>query len=161
VTIGFMLNGESVTCEAAMGERLIDLLRDRFHLTGARAGCREGICGACTVFWNDRVVNACLVPAFRARDTEVLTLEAFATTPGYRDIRDGFAEAGVETCGFCDAGTIFGAEALLSRNPQPTREEIAAAFDGTRCGCADPERLVAGTLAAAERRRRRRYGRRA
>jgi carbon-monoxide dehydrogenase small subunit len=100
-----------------------------------------------------------MVPAFRVRGGEVITIEGFAQTDEYQDISAGFSLAGVETCGYCDAAKTLATEALLEKNPRPTREAILAAFDGVLCRCTDPKVLVEGVSAAADIRQRRLYGR--
>jgi carbon-monoxide dehydrogenase small subunit len=84
-----------------------------------------------------------------------MTIEGFAETENYRDITGGFSSAGVENCGYCDAGKILMAEALLSRKTPPDQDAIVEAFDSIKCRCTDAESLVKGVSAAAERRKRR------
>jgi carbon-monoxide dehydrogenase small subunit len=159
VTISFILNGEDVVVRADAERRLIDILRGTFQLLGAKSGCSIGTCGGCSVIFNGLVVKSCLIPAFRIRSSEIITLEGFSQTDEYQDIVQGFAEAGLETCGFCDTGKILAAEALLSRNPRPSRDEILPAFRDIKCRCTDPESLVQGVLTIAEKRQRRLYAR--
>jgi carbon-monoxide dehydrogenase small subunit len=159
MTIGFMLNGGAVKIRSDASARLIDILRDSFALLGAKCGCRIGRCGSCLVFFNGESAQACLIPAFRVHGGEVLTIEGFSQSAEYQDIVRGFAQAGLENCGFCDTGKIIAAEALLTRNPHPSQNEILAGFNGIRCCCTDPELLVAGVLAAVDIRQRRVYGR--
>ena len=159
MTIGFILNGEDVEAEAGAESRLVEILRNSFRLTGTKPGCLNGNCGACSVFFNGNVVKSCLIPAFQIRDSEIITIEGFSLTDEYQDIVSGFSEAGLENCGFCDTGKILAAEALLSRNLRPSKQEILKAFFGIRCRCTDPEGLIQAVLAAAEHRRRRLYGR--
>lgn len=159
MTIEFILNGEDVVVQTSLDRRLIDILRDNFHLLGAKAGCRVGRCGSCSVILNGKVVPSCLVSAFRVRGGEVITLEGFALTDEYQDIVSGFSRAGVENCGYCDAGKILATEMLLEQNPRPSKEEALSAFSGVLCRCTVPRLLVDGVLAAAEIRQRRLYGR--
>ncbi|MDR3343153.1 MAG: aldehyde oxidoreductase, partial [Treponema sp.] len=102
---------------------------------------------------------SCLVPAFRIRDREIITIEGFVQTDEYHDIMAGFAQAQVETCGYCDTAKILAAEALLDQAPRPTRQEILAAYRDVKCRCTEPESLVQGVLAAVDIRQRRLYGR--
>jgi carbon-monoxide dehydrogenase small subunit len=171
VTINFILNGEDMVINTSPEVRLIDLLREIYGLTGAKAGCRAGVCGVCSVLFKGfsdsgrkdygDVVKACLIPAFRLKDAEIITIEGFSQTDEYRDIVEGFAEAKVENCGFCAAAKILAAEALLVKKPQPLPEDVFLAFQGIRCRCTEPESLVKGVLAAAEKRQWRLYGRNA
>jgi len=159
MTIGFILNGEDVVAETGAAIRLVDILRNTFKLSGAKAGCYAGSCGACSVILNGYVAKACLVPAFKIRDSEIITIEGFSQTDDYRDIIRAFTRAGVESCGFCDTGKILTTEVLLSRNHRPSREDILSGFNGIRCRCTDPEGLERAVMAAAEYRRQRLYGR--
>ncbi|MBL8966326.1 MAG: aldehyde oxidoreductase [Spirochaetaceae bacterium] len=159
MTIHFILNGEDVSMNATSADRLVDLLRERFGLHGAQADCRRGTCGKCLVLMDGRLAPSCLLPAFKARGREIVTYEGFAQTDEYADIAAGFAEAGVECCGFCDKGKILAAAAVVERSSRPTKEEILAEMAEVPCRCTDPETLVRGVQAAAERREGRRYRR--
>jgi carbon-monoxide dehydrogenase small subunit len=159
MTIGFILNGEDVVIRSEADVRLIDILRGSFGLLGAKAGCLTGKCGVCSVIFNGNVSPACLIPAFRIRGSEIITIEGFSQTDEYQDIMTGFAQANMESCGYCGTGKILTAEALLERFPRPTREEILNGFSGIRCRCTDPEKLAEAVALAAEIRQRRLYGR--
>jgi carbon-monoxide dehydrogenase small subunit len=159
MTISFILNGEDVVARTEANHRLLDILRSEFKLLGAKMGCLSGNCGACFVIFNGEVSPSCLIPAFRAHGSEVITIEGFSQTDEYQDIIAGFSQAGVECCGYCDTGKILAAEMLLSRTPRPTREEVLAAFSGIKCRCTEPVSLAAGVMATAEIRQRRLYGR--
>lgn len=159
MTIGFILNGEDVVVQTSLDKRLVDLLRENFRLLGAKAGCRVGRCGSCSVIFNGKVVPSCLISAFRVRGGEVITIEGFAQTDEYQDIFNGFSRAGVENCGYCDSAKILATEALLERNPRPERQEILEAFNGVVCRCTVPRILADGVAAAADIRQRRLYGR--
>jgi carbon-monoxide dehydrogenase small subunit len=159
MTIGFILNGEDVVIRAEADIRLIDILRGNFGLLGAKAGCLTGHCGVCSVIFNGNVVQSCLIPAFRIRGSEVITIEGFSQTDEYQDIMAGFSRTGLENCGYCSAGKILTAGALLERIPRPGREEILSGFNGIRCRCTDPDLLAEAVTAVAEIRQRRLYGR--
>jgi len=159
MTIGFILNGEDVIVHADPGIRLVDILRSAFKLLGTKTGCSSGKCGACSVILNGDVVKACLIPAFKIRGSEIITIEGFSQTDEYQDIVRAFTEAGIESCGFCDTGKILATEALLSKNPRPTIGEALAGFHGIRCRCTDPEGLARVVMTTVEYRRRRLYGR--
>jgi carbon-monoxide dehydrogenase small subunit len=159
MTVGFILNGEDVVVRAEADIRLINILRGHFGLLGAKSGCLAGKCGACSIIFNGEVIKACLIPVFRVRGSEIITIEGFSQTDEYQDVLAGFLRAGLETCGFCRTGKILTAAALLERKSQPSREEILLGFDGIRCRCTDPETLIDAVNAAAEIRQRRLYGR--
>jgi carbon-monoxide dehydrogenase small subunit len=159
MTIAFTLNGEDVMIQSDTNIRLIDLLRGYFHLLGAKSGCLIGVCGACSVFFNGNVIKSCLIPAFRVHGSTVITIEGFSKTPEYQDILKGFEKAGVENCGYCDTGKILTVETILTKNHQPSRNEILLGFSGIKCRCTEPVRLIEAVLAAADIRQRRIYGR--
>jgi carbon-monoxide dehydrogenase small subunit len=159
MTIGFILNGEDVSVQINADIRLIDILRRSFSVTGAKPGCLCGRCGACSVIFNGEVTKSCLIPAFRVHGSEIITIEGFSQNDEYQDIISGFARAGVETCGYCTTGKILAVEALLSKNPRPSKAAILAGFQGIKCRCTEPESLVNGVMATADIRQRRLYGR--
>jgi len=159
MNIGFILNGEDVAIRTNAERRLTDILRTNFKLLGAKTGCYIGQCGACSVLLDGAVVKSCLIPALKIRGSEIITIEGFSQTEDYQDIAAGFAEAGHESCGFCDTSKILTAESLLAKNSKPTKEEILTAFAGIKCRCMEPESLINGILSSAANRRRRLYGR--
>jgi carbon-monoxide dehydrogenase small subunit len=159
MTIDFILNGEDVVVRTEADHRLLDILRGTFKLLGTKVGCLSGNCGVCFVIFNGAVTPSCLIPAFRIRGSEVITIEGFSQTDEYQDIVSGFSQAGVECCGYCDTGKILAAETLLEKTPRPSREEVLAAFAGIKCRCTEPKSLVEGVLATADIRQRRLYGR--
>ena len=154
----FILNGEDVDINSNPENRLVDILRENFGLTGTRGCCYTGICGNCHIIFNGDVVKSCLIPAFKVRDCEIITIEGFLQTDEYQDIIQGFSDAGLENCGICNTGKILATETLLGRNQQPSKGEILSAFRGVRCRCTEPEELVQGVLAVCGYRRRRLYG---
>jgi carbon-monoxide dehydrogenase small subunit len=158
MTIGFVLNGEDVVVTVEPNQRLVDILREEFGLTGSKSACHSGYCGACTVLYNNALSPSCLIPAFRLRGARVVTLEGFAKSDAYRDITQGFKKAGVEHCGYCTAGKIFISESLLRQKEPLSNEQIARAFDSIKCRCTDSESFIAGVFAASEIRKRRLSG---
>jgi carbon-monoxide dehydrogenase small subunit len=159
MTIGFILNGEDVVIRSEANVRLIDILRVNFGLLGSKTGCLAGKCGFCTVIFNGRVNHACLIPAFRLKGGEIITIEGFSQTNECKDIMTGFAHAQIETCGYCETSKILHAEALLERIKRPSHAEILHAFSGVKCRCTDPEKLIEGIDKIIEIRQRRLYGR--
>jgi carbon-monoxide dehydrogenase small subunit len=159
MTLHFILNGEDVEASVEANKRLVTILREHFALPGAKSGCLCGTCGVCSVIFNGAVSSSCLIPAFRVQDSEIITLEGFSQTDEYQDIVKGFDSAGVETCGYCDAGKILTAELLLEKTLRPEKSEFFNAFRGIRCRCTEPESLYAGVLAAGQTRQQRMYGR--
>jgi len=159
MTIPFILNGEDVVANCSVDKRLVDILRDTFKLTGTRADCRNGVCGACSVIFNGRLVPSCLIPAFKVKDGEVITIEGFKQTIEYQDIIMGFNQSGTQPCQFCETSIILTIEALLSHNLRPEPQDIVAAFIDIQCRCLDPNQLLDTIKAISEIRQKRLYGR--
>ncbi len=159
MTISFILNGEDVSLNARSYDRLADALREHFGLLGVKADCRRGVCGKCLILLDGRLAPSCLLPVFRVRGREVITIEGFSQTDEFADIMKGFAEAGLETCGFCDSGKILATAALLERQARPSAREILEEMASVPCRCTDPETMVKGVQAAAELKARRHYRR--
>ncbi|MDR7469317.1 MAG: selenium-dependent xanthine dehydrogenase [Armatimonadota bacterium] len=149
----FILNGRPVSVEAREGESLLEVLRERCGLTSMKDGCApEGSCGACTVLVDGRAAVSCAQPAARVAGRRVTTLEGL---PQERRAQwaECFVVAGASQCGFCSPGIVMKAEALLQRNPAPSREEILRALAGNLCRCTGYIKIVeAIRLAAAARR---------
>jgi carbon-monoxide dehydrogenase small subunit len=157
MTIAFILNGQDESVEAEPNERLLDILRDEFKLTGSKAGCLGGECGACTVIFNHAITPSCLIPAFRVRGSEIITIEGFSLTDEYNDIITSFNLHDVENCGFCNASKILLTETLLSQKELPRRSEILSAYDCIKCRCTIGDNLADAVITAAEIRQRRRH----
>ncbi len=128
---------------------LLDTLRDVLELTGAKKGCDEGDCGACTVILNGRPVTSCLVLAHSARDAEVTTIEGLATPQSLHPVQEAFVERGGLQCGFCTPGLIMAAVGLLRENPQPTEEEVKFAIGGNLCRCTGYTKVTEAIMLAA------------
>jgi len=157
MTINFILNGEDVVFRGEAGVRLIEILRETFSLYGAKPGCLAGQCGACSVIFNGQVSPACLIPAFKIRGSEIITIEGFSQTNEYQEIMNAFADVHLGNCGYCEAGKILCTEALLDKIPDPSKEEILRGFSGIKCRCTNVERLVKAVKSIALKRQRRLY----
>ena len=149
--IKFILNGKQVSVDVSPSMRLLDVIRDKFHLTGTKEGCGEGECGACTVLVNNEPYNSCLTPVINIVNKEVITIEGFRETKAYRVIADAFAEMGGSQCGFCTPGMILATYAVLKKNPHPTEEEIRFALSGNLCRCTGYQSIVFAVLKASEK----------
>lgn len=155
--ISFILNGEIVHVQTDPGERLVTILREDFHLIGTKAGCMQGRCGSCTVLINKKPVPSCLVPAFEAQNKRIETIESFKLTDEFNDIKQGFDDANVQMCGYCDNGKYLIAESILEKTLQPDESCILEHFSGCICKCTVKKELVAGIQKAASIRRSRLY----
>ncbi|MDH4208069.1 MAG: (2Fe-2S)-binding protein [Anaerolineae bacterium] len=143
------LNGEEVTIYIKPDAMLLDVLRDRLGLMGAKEACGQGECGACTVLLDGEPVTSCLVPAFKAQGREVLTVEGLASGGELHPLQKAFIEHGAVQCGYCTPGMLMSAKALLDRNPHPTEEEIKEAISGNLCRCTGYVNIVRAIEAAA------------
>jgi len=153
--IPFELNGTVVYNDSNPGERLVHILRRRFNLLGSKEGCLSGRCGSCMVLMNGNPVPSCIVPVFQARNATIVTIEEFSKTPECADVLAGFDLAGVAMCGFCNAGKILIAHAILQADLRPTKEHIRDMFSGNLCRCTSIDDLVTGVKNAATIRRKR------
>lgn len=147
----FMLNGVPETIPADWaGESLLYLLREHFGLVGAKFGCGVGACGACTVIVDDAAVRACVTLASDVVDSAVRTVEGLAAGDALHPVQRAWLAVSAPQCGYCQAGQIMSAVALLERNPRPSAEEIEAAMDGNLCRCGAYPRIRAAVARAAE-----------
>jgi isoquinoline 1-oxidoreductase alpha subunit len=127
---------------------LLWVLRDRLGLTGTKYGCGQALCGACTVHLDGHVVRACVTPARRAEGRDVVTIEGLAPA-GDHPLQRAWVELGVPQCGFCQAGQIMTAAALLTATPRPSDAEIDASLAGNLCRCGTYTRIRAAVKRAA------------
>lgn len=144
------VNGEIYEKRVDVAVTLAEFLRDDLGLTGTKIGCNEGECGACTVIYNGKPVNSCLVTAAETDGGEVLTIEGLAGEE-LHPLQQAFLDAGAVQCGFCTPGMIMSAKAILDQNPHPTREYIRKNMEGNICRCTGYNRIIDGIMLAAER----------
>ena len=149
--VNFELNGHKVSRDLPPQRRLIDVLRDDFLLTGAKESCGEGECGACTILLDDEAVHACLVMAGQLEGRRVLTIEGLAENGELDIIQNAFVEHSAVQCGFCTPGMIMSTKGLLSKNPDPTEEEIRIALSGNICRCTGYVQILSAVQDAAKR----------
>lgn len=147
----FTLNGEAVELTVDPSEILLDVLRDRLYLTGTKKGCGKGECGACTVIMNGAAVNSCMIPALKAADAVIETIEGLATKDGFHPLQESFMDEGAIQCGYCTPGMILSAKALLEQNPQPAGEEIKEAIAGNICRCTGYVKIEKAIQSAAKK----------
>lgn len=149
-TIHLVVNGKARTLEVLAHETLLQVLKERLFLTGAKEGCGVGECGACTVLLDGRAVNACLMLAVEADGRTLETIEGEARADGSLSaLQRAFIDHAALQCGFCTPGMVLSARALLRRNPRPSREEIVEAIAGNLCRCTGYEPVIDAIEAAA------------
>ena len=148
--ISFRINGITTEIEAEPYDRLIDILRNRLHLTGTKEGCGEGECGSCTVIMNGEAVHSCLTLACHLNDKDILTIEGLEKNGELERIQRNFVEETAIQCGYCTSGMIMSAKALLMHNPHPSEEEIRIALSGNICRCSGYAQILKAVKRTAE-----------
>ncbi|MEM1073294.1 MAG: (2Fe-2S)-binding protein [Pseudomonadota bacterium] len=132
-------------------EPLLYLLREHFDLKGAKFGCGVGLCGACTVIVDGVATRSCTLKAVDVDGSNVRTIEGLATGETLHSVQEAWLDISVPQCGYCQAGQIMSAVALLEANPTPSDDDIEAAMDGNLCRCGTYGRIRAAIAHAAER----------
>jgi len=143
------LNGAVQTVDSAADTPLLWVLRDQLQLVGTKFGCGIGQCGACTVHLDGVPTRACITPIGEVGQRKITTIEGLSAT-GEHPLQKAWQELDVPQCGYCQAGQIMMAAALLKKSPKPTDQEIDAALDGNLCRCGTYLRIRAGIHRAAE-----------
>jgi carbon-monoxide dehydrogenase small subunit len=145
------INGHEVEggCEAR--QSLLEVLRDVLHLTGAKEGCNNGNCGACTVLLDGLPVDSCLVLGVEAEGAKITTIEGIAQDARLHPIQQCFLEDAALQCGVCTPGFIMSAKALLDRSPNPSEQEIRFQLAGNLCRCTGYDKIVRAVQDAAAR----------
>ncbi|WP_206808728.1 (2Fe-2S)-binding protein [Paradesulfitobacterium ferrireducens] len=146
----FKVNGKTYELDVDPESRLLDVLREELGLTGAKEGCGEGECGACTVIMDGLAVNSCLVLAAQARGKEILTVEGLAENGELDRLQQAFIDNGAIQCGYCTPGMLMSAKALFLRNPHPSETEIRTALAGNLCRCTGYVNIINAVKDAAE-----------
>ncbi|MDP6828383.1 MAG: (2Fe-2S)-binding protein [Kiritimatiellia bacterium] len=145
----FEVNGRREVVAVDVGETLLDCLRERLHLTGAKDGCREGECGACTVLVDGQPVDACLYPALACEGVSVRTVEGIGTPSEPSDLQKAIVEHAGLQCGFCTPGIVVVLTALLEAVPNPGRANIQTALAGNLCRCTGYAQIEDAVLSLA------------
>jgi carbon-monoxide dehydrogenase small subunit len=142
VDITLTVNGERVSRRVEARRHLIDFLRLDVGLTGTHTGCEHGVCGACTVRLDGRIVRGCLVLAAQLDGARVETIEGVSDTGEIRDLQDAFIARNASQCGYCTPGMLLTAAELLKENAKPSRAEIREAISGNICRCTGYHAIV-------------------
>jgi aerobic carbon-monoxide dehydrogenase small subunit len=150
IPISFTLNGRLHEIEVQPHELLLDVVRERLGLTGAKRSCDVQVCGACTLLVDGRPVSACTTLAFEVRGRSVLTIEGLAENGKLHPLQQAFIEHGGFQCGFCTPGMILAAKALLDENPDPSEAELKHFMHGNICRCTGYKKIIESIMAAAK-----------
>ncbi len=147
--ITLTVNGVRRTVELEGWEKLLDILRDKLDLTGAKRGCDDASCGACTVVLNGSAVKACVTPASKCRDGEVVTIESLAGGVGkLHPIQRALVDSGAVQCGYCTPGIVMRLYALFNEKPSATDDELLDALELHLCRCTGYEAIFEGAKLA-------------
>src|SRR2546430_1280147 len=149
--IALELNGEPVEVAFAPHKTLLEVLREDVGLTGTKHGCELGECGTCAVLVDGKPVLSCLVLGLACAGHRVKTVEGMAVGGTLHPLQDAFAELGAAQCGYCTPAFLLAAEALLDKNPRPTRDEIKQALSGNLCRCTGYLKIYEAVELAAAR----------
>lgn len=148
--IKFTLNGTKVSYCGSAADRLLDVLRDIFHLTSVKCGCKEGECGACSVLIDGKLINSCCVAIGAIEGSNVITLEGYRETKRFAALDKAFASVSAVQCGFCIPGMVLAAESILANNPHPTEAQIREGISGNLCRCTGYNAIVNAVMSASK-----------
>ena len=151
VIINTTINGEAMEVMADERDSLLEALRDRIGLTGAKEGCNNGNCGACAVIMDGRLVNSCCVLMAETEGAEITTVEGLAQDGKLSNLQETFLEDAALQCGICTPGFLVASTALLEFNPHPTEYEIRFWLAGNLCRCTGYDKIIRAVQHAAER----------
>lgn len=154
IAVSTTINNDDVEYLCQPDETLLDVLRDRLGLTGAKEGCGTGDCGACSVIVDGRLVCSCLVLGAEADGRTIETIEGMADGENLHPLQSKFLEHAALQCGVCTPGFLIAAKDLLERNPDPNEEEIRFALAGNLCRCTGYDKIVRAVQDAAKEMRR-------
>ena len=150
VHVSTTINGDPVEFVCNADEPLLDVLRNRLGLTGAKEGCGTGDCGACSVTVNGRLVCSCLVLGAEVGGAAIETIEGMASGDQLHPLQKNFISHAALQCGICTPGFLIAAKALLDKNPDPSEEEIRFGLAGNLCRCTGYDKIVRAVQATAK-----------
>ena len=151
--INFTLNGTPVSAEVGTHLSLVELLREKFDLFGARESCAQGLCGCCTVLLDGQAMSGCLYLAALADGAKIDTVEGLGTRDTLDPVQEAFIEAGAFQCGFCTPGFVLMTKQLLDENPNPSEDDIRHYLSGNLCRCGAYPEIIAAVKAASAKRK--------
>jgi len=139
------------TVDADPRRTLLSVIRDDLHLTGAKYGCGEGECGACTVLLEGKPIRSCITEFGECLGKNITTIEGLERDGTLHPLQSAFIECDALQCGYCTSGMIISGVALLARKPRPERADVAHALQGNICRCGTYSRIVAAVLKVGEK----------
>ena len=147
--VALSVNGESVKVDVTPGTPLLWVIREHLKLTGTKFGCGGGFCGACTVHLDGAAIRSCMTPVEKASGKKITTIEGLSPTSEH-PLQKAWVAEQVPQCGYCQSGQIMQAATLLSKNKNPSREQIVRHMDGNICRCGTYQRIVRAIQRAAK-----------
>ena len=148
--INTTINGDEKQVLVSERDSLLEALRDRIGMTGAKEGCNNGNCGACAVIMDGRLVNSCCVMAAEADGAEVMTVEGLASREELHPLQSEFLQNAALQCGICTPGFLMSSYALLQENPNPTEEEALFCLEGNLCRCTGYDKIIESVLTVSK-----------
>jgi carbon-monoxide dehydrogenase small subunit len=148
-TIHITVNDKPFDPEVEPNQTLLEVIREKLCLTGTKAGCLVGDCGACTVLVDGKPVSSCLILAVQADGKQITTIEGVETPQGLHPLQTAFVDKGAVQCGYCTPGMILSAKSLLDRNPRADEAEIRKAISGNLCRCTGYQKIVEAILSVS------------
>lgn len=145
------VNGEKYTRTVKVQRTLLEFIREELLLTGTKGGCNEGECGACTILFDGKPLNSCMVLAVEADGHEILTVEGLEKEGILHPLQQAFIEVGAVQCGYCTPGMLMSAKACLDEFPEPTEDIIRKEMEGNICRCTGYNRIIQAVQLAAEK----------
>ncbi|MFV1440666.1 MULTISPECIES: (2Fe-2S)-binding protein [unclassified Phaeobacter] len=149
IHVSATVNGDAVDYLCDPRETLLDVLRDRLNLTGAKEGCGTGDCGACSITLNGRLVCSCLVLGVEAAGQEIATVEGIGAGETLHPLQQKFIDHAALQCGICTPGILVAAKALLEKNPDPSETEVRYWLAGNLCRCTGYDKIIRAVMDAA------------
>jgi carbon-monoxide dehydrogenase small subunit len=149
IHVSTTVNGDDVEFLCDPRETLLDCLRDKLHLTGAKEGCGTGDCGACSVTLDDRLVCSCLVLGAEAEGKSISTVEGMAEGESLHPLQQKFIEYAALQCGVCTPGILVATKSLLDKNPDPTESEVRYWLAGNLCRCTGYDKIIRAIMDTA------------
>ncbi len=136
------VNGKKLTVDVDSTVSLLSVLRNDLNLTGSKYGCGEGQCGACTVLLDGQPIRSCTTQVGRAAGKQIVTIEGLEKEGKLHPLQEAFIKADAMQCAYCTSGMIMSANALLSKNPKPSKDDIIGAMNGNICRCGTYQRII-------------------
>jgi aerobic carbon-monoxide dehydrogenase small subunit len=149
IVVNAVINGDDVSWLSSSRDSLLEALRERLGMTGAKEGCNNGNCGACSVILDGRLVNSCLVMAAEVEGSQISTVEGLAQGENLHPLQRAYLDEAALQCGICTPGFLMASKALLDENPSPSEEQIRFWLAGNLCRCTGYDKIIKAVQVAA------------